>query len=234
MDDLAADSLEVLRDVLVSLPEGAEREGQAQMVSAVADAIAGGHHLIVEAGTGTGKSLAYLIPAVLSGERVVIATATKSLQNQLADSELPFLAEHLPVPVTWSVIKGRQSYVCMAKMVERFGPALDGSVPQLFEDGVDNLDSLLDWVRDGGSGDQDDLPEVIPDDLWRQVSVSGMECPGKKLCPQASSCFAEAALDRAHEAQIVITNHHLDALHLASGRRILPDHEVVIGKDPAS
>ncbi len=228
MDDLAADSLEVLRDVLVSLPEGAEREGQAQMVSAVADAIAGGHHLIVEAGTGTGKSLAYLIPAVLSGERVVIATATKSLQNQLADSELPFLAEHLPVPVTWSVIKGRQSYVCMAKMVERFGPALDGAVPQLFEDGVDNMDSLLDWVRNGGSGDQDDLPEVIPDDLWRQVSVSGMECPGKKLCPQASSCFAEAALDRAREAQIVITNHHLYALHLASGRRILPDHDLVI------
>ncbi len=228
MENLVADSLDALSDVLMAMPEGAEREGQAQMVKAVAEAIAGERHLVVEAGTGTGKSLAYLVPAVLSGRRVVVATATKSLQNQLADSELPFLAENLPVPVTWSVIKGRQSYVCMAKLVERYGPGLDGSVTQLFDDGDADLDALVDWVRGGGNGDQDDLPEVMPDDQWRRVSVSGMECPGKKLCPQASACFAEEALDRARDAQIVITNHHLYALHLASGRRILPDHDLVI------
>jgi len=228
MEDLVADSLDALSAALLSMPGAAERQGQVQMVTAVAEAIADAHHLAVEAGTGTGKSLAYLIPAVLSGRRVVIATATKSLQNQLADSELPFLEETLAVPVTWSVIKGRQSYVCMAKLVERFGPGLDGSVPQLFDDGDDHLDSLIEWVRDGGSGDQDDLPAVISDDRWRQVSVSGMECPGKKLCPQAAGCFAEAALDRARDAQIVITNHHLYALHLASGRRILPNHDLVI------
>ena len=228
MQDLVADSLDALAEVLVSMPGAAVRPGQEQMVSAVAEAISDGHHLVVEAGTGTGKSLAYLLPAVLSGRRVVIATATKSLQNQLADSELPFLSASLAIPITWSVIKGRQSYACMAKLVERFGPGLDGSAPQLFDDGGETLDSLVGWIRDGGSGDQDDLPEVIPENLWREVSVSGMECPGKKMCPQASGCFAEAAMERAGDAQVVITNHHLYALHLASGRRILPDHDLVI------
>lgn len=116
----------------------------------------------------------------------------------------------------------------MAKLVERFGPGLDGVVPQLFDESGDDLDALVDWVRNGGNGDQDDVPEVISDDLWRQVSVSGMECPGRKLCPQASGCFAEAALEQARASQIVITNHHLYALHLASGRRILPDHDLVV------
>ncbi|MCP3993453.1 MAG: ATP-dependent DNA helicase [bacterium] len=228
MYGLAADSLDALIAVLDAKPEGVEREGQTQMVEAVANAISDRTHLIVEAGTGTGKSLAYLIPAILSGERIAIATATKSLQNQLADADLPFLVEHLGVPVSWSVVKGRRSYVCMAKLVERLGPDLDGSTPQLFEDEGDAVDVIVDWVRADGSGDRDDLPETVDDGLWRQVSVSGMECPGKKQCPQAGQCFAEAAIDAARDAQITVTNHHLYALHMASGRRILPDHDVII------
>lgn len=218
-----------LVDVLAAKPDGAERAGQVQMVEAVANAIEKRSHLVVEAGTGTGKSLAYLIPAVLSGERVTIATATKSLQNQLSDADLPFLADHLGMPVTWSVVKGRRSYACMAKLVEALGPELDGRSGQLFtdEDG-DDLTSVGEWLRSGGSGDRDDLPESVPDDLWNQASVSGMECPGKAQCPQAASCFAEAALEAAAASQITITNHHLYALHLASGRRILPAHDVVI------
>ena len=101
---------------------------EALMAEVVGEAIEGGEHLVVEAGTGTGKSLAYLIPAILSGQRFVVATATKSLQNQLADVELPFLRDHLGLPVSWSVVKGRQSYVCLAKLVERFGIELDGAV----------------------------------------------------------------------------------------------------------
>lgn len=204
-----------------------ERVGQTQMVEAVAAAITNRSHLVVEAGTGTGKSLAYLIPAVLSGQRIAVATATKSLQNQLADADLPFLAENLGVPVSWSVIKGRQSYVCMAKLVERLGPDLDGATQLFDEDGAD-LDVIADWVRSAGTGDRDDLPTTVTDELWRQVSVSGMECPGKKQCPQGSKCFAEAAIDAARDAQITVTNHHLYALHMASGRRILPDHDVII------
>ncbi len=228
MDDLAGDSLDALAAVLGAKPDAEERVGQSQMVAAVADAISARSHLVVEAGTGTGKSLAYLIPAILSGLRIAVATATKSLQNQLSDADLPFLADNLGVPVTWSVIKGRQSYVCMAKLVERLGPDLDGAAPQLFAEDAVGLEGIVDWVRDGGSGDRDDLPESVPDDVWRQVSVSGMECPGKKQCPQGSRCFAEAAVDAARDAQVTITNHHLYALHLASGRRILPDHDIII------
>jgi ATP-dependent DNA helicase DinG len=199
------------------------------MVEAVANALAGRSHLVVEAGTGTGKSLAYLIPALLSGQRVAVATATKSLQNQLSDVELPFLAKHLGIPVTWSVVKGRQSYVCMAKLVERYGPDLDGSAPQeLFQDATVELDTICGWIGDGGSGDRDDLPRAVSDEQWRQVSVSGMECPGKANCSQGTRCFAESAIDAARASQLLITNHHLYALHLASERRILPDHDAVI------
>lgn len=229
-DDLAADSLAALADVLAAKDHAAERSGQNQMVEAVAEAISARSHLVVEAGTGTGKSLAYLIPAILSGERIAVATATKSLQNQLSDIELPFLAAHLPVPVTWSVVKGRQSYVCLAKLVERFGPGIDGSgAPlELFEGSDENVDGIVEWVRSGGTADRDDLPAAVTDSAWRQVSVSGMECPGKTHCPQGSQCYAEAALDAARDAQITVTNHHLYALHLASGRRILPEHAVTI------
>lgn len=230
MDDaLVADSTTTLIDVLAAKHDAVERVGQVEMVEAVAAALSMRHHLVVEAGTGTGKSLAYLIPAVLSGERIAIATATKSLQNQLADVELPFLDSQLPFPVTWSVVKGRQSYVCMAKLVERFGANLDGGgVAELFPDPDEALDVVVEWIREGGSGDRDDLPAAVEDDVWRQVSVSGMECPGKAGCPQGEGCFAEAALEEAQESQLTITNHHLYALHLAAGRRILPEHDAVI------
>jgi ATP-dependent DNA helicase DinG len=199
------------------------------MVEAVATALSGRRHLVVEAGTGTGKSLAYLIPAVLSGDRIAIATATKSLQNQLSDVELPFLDSQLPFPVTWSVVKGRQSYACMAKLVERFGPDLDGQgIAELFAEPGDDLDVIVEWIRDGGTGDRDDLPVAVADDIWRQASVSGMECPGKASCPQGESCFAEMAIEAARDCQLTITNHHLYALHLASARRILPEHDAVI------
>ena len=112
-DSLLADSVSTLIDVLAAKDNAVERPGQVEMVEAVATALSGRQHLVVEAGTGTGKSLAYLIPAVLSGDRIAIATATKSLQNQLSDVELPFLDSQLPFPVTWSVVKGRQSYACL-------------------------------------------------------------------------------------------------------------------------
>lgn len=228
MDSLATESVAALIAVLAAKPDAVARAGQMAMVEAVARAIESRSHLIVEAGTGTGKSLAYLIPAVLSGQRVTVATATKSLQNQLSDADLPFLAEELDVPVTWSVVKGRQSYVCKAKLVEAMGPNLDGVSGQLFAESDDDLTAVAQWVKSGGSGDRDDLPEAVPDRLWRRVSVSGMECPGKQQCPHASGCFAEAALEAADAAQITITNHHLYALHLAAGRRILPDHDITI------
>ncbi len=226
---LAADSIVALGEVLASKGDAVERAGQVAMVEAVANALTHRSHLVVEAGTGTGKSLAYLVPALLSGQRIAVATATKSLQNQLADVELPFLADHLGVSVTWAVVKGRQSYVCKAKLVERYGLELDGSAPQeLFADSTPELDTICKWIRAGGSGDRDDLPQAVSDEQWKQVSVSGMECPGKANCRQGTECYAEAAIDAARASQVIVTNHHLYALHLASERRILPEHDAVI------
>ena len=141
---LAGRSLDALQRVLAAKPGATTRPGQEMMVTAVADAIEQRHHLLVEGGTGTGKSLAYLVPAIVSGGVTVVATATKTLQDQLASNDLPFLAAHLGRPVTWAVIKGRQSYACIAKLSERFGDGLDHAPdPTLFPDAADADDAPL-------------------------------------------------------------------------------------------
>lgn len=226
---LSERAVTALESALQAKPGAVARPGQRQMVEAVAAALEDRAHLLVEAGTGTGKSLAYLIPALMSGRRIVVSTATKSLQNQLADTELPFLATVLGVPVTWSVVKGRQSYACRAKLAESCGAALDGvSGLEMFPEPDAAVAGIASWVASGGSGDRDDLPDAVSDETWRAVSVSGMECPGKAHCPEGNRCCAEAALDAAAVARVTVTNHHLYALHLASGGRILPDHDAVV------
>ncbi len=229
MSRLATRAVSALDDVITA-KDGNRRQGQAAMTEAVADAIEDRHHLLVEAGTGTGKSLAYLVPALLSGERVVVATATKTLQDQLADAELPLLADVLDTEVTWAVLKGRQSYACMAKLGERFGGDLKGSgTPELFPDSdIEALREVATWAASHPTGDRDDLPAAVSDALWREASVSGMECPGAKRCAQGPECRAERAAQRARAARVVVTNHHLYALHLASGGRILPSHGVTV------
>ncbi len=217
-----------LRAVLANKPGAVVRPGQERMARAVARAIADRRHLMVEAGTGTGKSLAYLVPAIAAGVRTVVATATKNLQNQLADSELPFLAEHLGSDFTYAVIKGRQSYACMAKLAERFGEDLAGEGLLFADDDVEAVVTVAEWARRGGSGDRDDLPQAVPDEAWRSVSVSGRECPGASRCPQGPVCFAEAAYEQAGGADIIVTNHHLYGLHVTSGGNILPEHDLVV------
>lgn len=227
---LAGRSLDALQRVLAAKPGATTRPGQEMMVTAVADAIEQRHHLLVEGGTGTGKSLAYLVPAIVSGGVTVVATATKTLQDQLAGNDLPFLAAHLGRPVTWAVIKGRQSYACIAKLSERFGEGLDHAPdPTLFPDAADaDVTRVATWARDHTTGDRDDLDAPVSDHAWREVSVSGMECPGAAACPQGGLCFAEAAFERGRNADVIITNHHLYGLHLATGRRILPEHDLVV------
>ena len=201
------------------------------MAEAVAEAIEQRRHLLVEAGTGTGKSLAYLVPAIVSGGRTVVATATKTLQDQLATVDLPFLAEHLDVDLTWSVVKGRQSYICMANLIERFGEGLDQPLDMtLFPDADDfeTLAAIAGWAADHPTGDRSELDSEVPGSVWQQVSVAGMECPGAARCPAGERCFAEAALERARTASVIVTNHHLYGLHLTTGRRILPEHDAVV------
>ena len=107
-----------LSAVTGALPAAEERPGQQEMALAVADAIATGKHLVVQAGTGTGKTLGYLVPAIVAGKRVVVATATKALQDQLAAKDLPFLEAHLGIPFDWAVLKGRSNYICMQRVRE--------------------------------------------------------------------------------------------------------------------
>jgi ATP-dependent DNA helicase DinG len=222
-----------LAKVTGQLPAGEVREGQAQMAEAVAEAIRTKKHLAVQAGTGTGKTLAYLVPAVLSGKTTVVATATKNLQDQLAGKDLPFLQEHLDHPFSWAVLKGRSNYLCLQRLFELAGK--DGEGEQLGLDGVaerapkDELVRLAQWAaEDGHTGDRAELADEPYDAAWAAVSVSARECPGASRCPQGEVCFAEAARQRAAAADIVVVNLHLYGLDLAAGGVILPEHELVV------
>ncbi len=225
--------------VVGSLPGGGDsRPGQRQMALAVAAAIASRRHLIVAAQTGTGKSLAYLVPALLSGSRVVVATATKALQDQLAKKDLPFLAERLPIPFEFAVLKGRSNYLCRQRALEIAGGGdqleLSATSRPPGGDGADlgtfgrQVRRLIEWSLTAETGDRADLPFEPHPRAWASVSVGSSDCPGKARCPNGDVCFAEAARDRAAVADVVVVNTHLYATHLAAGGAILPDHDVVI------
>jgi ATP-dependent DNA helicase DinG len=191
--------------------------------------IAEGRHVVIQAGTGTGKTLGYLVPALLSGKRVVVATATKALQDQLATKDLPFLAEHLGVDVDWAVLKGRSNYVCMQRIRELAGS--ETGQLELDDLGVSisrEVGRLSTWAATTKTGDAADLSWAPSDRAWQAVSVSGDECPGATRCPLGNVCFAEAARARAEAAQVVVVNMHLYGLDVASDGMILPEHEVVV------
>jgi ATP-dependent DNA helicase DinG len=227
-----ADVVTALSAVTAQLPAGEDRSGQAEMAEAVAVAIRSGRHLAVQAGTGTGKTLAYLVPAILAGRTAVVATATKNLQDQLAGKDLPFLAAHLGVPFSWAVLKGRSNYLCMQRLGEL--ASRDGDGVQLGLDGVaehaspDELVQLAQWASTTATGDRAELEEEPSEAAWAAVSVSARECPGAARCPSGGGCFAEEARQRAAAADVVVVNLHLYGLDLASGGAILPEHDVVV------
>ncbi|MHB1784787.1 MAG: ATP-dependent DNA helicase [Acidimicrobiales bacterium] len=229
MTSLAASSL---ARAVKALPQGGEeRPGQAAMASAVAAAIQNQRHLIVQAGTGTGKSLAYLVATVQSGHKAVVATATKALQDQLAQKDLPLLAQSLGNSFTYSVLKGRSNYFCAQKASEMSG----GGWQTTFEDsGADvgrlgqEIRHVLAWARDSPSGDRSELGFEPAARTWSMLSSTSEECPGATDCPSGSQCFTERARHQAGEADVVIVNTHLYCAHLASGGMVLPDHDVVI------
>lgn len=224
----AADYLDTMTS---ALPSGGEaRSGQRAMTAAVEAVIAESGNLFVQAGTGTGKSLAYLVPAVLSDRRVVIATATKALQDQLADKDLPFLREHLGHDFHFAVLKGRSNYVCMQRLAEL--SALPGA--QL---GLDGMGALADasqlallqmWASTTATGDRAELPFEPSSGTWSAVSIGVRECPGATRCPRGKECFAERARDRAAHADVIVVNQHLLALDIALDGAILPEHDLVI------
>ncbi|MGQ0832215.1 MAG: ATP-dependent DNA helicase [Microthrixaceae bacterium] len=222
-----------LEKVVAELPGGGEvRLGQVEMAEAVAGAITERRHLAVQAGTGTGKTLAYLVPAILARKKTIVATATKALQDQLAGKDLPFLQRHLDEPFVWAVLKGRSNYLCMQRLSEL--ASTDGAGEQLGLDGVaerapkEELVALARWAAVTDSGDRAELDVEPSDQAWAAVSVSARECPGASRCPSGGVCFAEGARLQANEADIVVVNLHLYGLDLAADGVILPDHEVVV------
>ncbi len=217
---------------------GTARSGQDAMAEAVAQAIGTEKHLAVQAGTGTGKSLAYLVPAVAHavsrGSSVVVATATIALQRQLIDRDLPrltpALASLLGREPTFAILKGRRNYLCLHRL--RTGPPEEPG-EALFDPAAlsavgRQVRRLGEWAADTVTGDRDDLVPGVEDRAWRQVSVSARECLGAQRCPFGSSCFAERARDAAGRVDIVVTNHALLAIDALEDFGVLPEHDVVI------
>jgi len=214
---------------------GERRDGQVRMAEAVAGALSGGDHLLVQAGTGTGKSLAYLVPSLLHDSRVVVATATLALQHQLVERDLPRLVdavEGLPgVDASYAVLKGRSNYACLHRIRE--GVPDDQGV--LIEAPVGSMATkvleLRAWAEEEaeskGSGERDNAPRHT-DREWRQVSVSHRECLGAAKCPFGTECFAELAKEKAQRSHLVVTNHSLLAIDAIEGVPMIPEYDAVV------
>lgn len=217
-----------------------ERPSQLAMADAVAAAIRGQRHLVVQAGTGTGKSLAYLVPALALGTRVVVSTATKALQDQLATRDLPMLSGSLGLPFEFAVLKGRSNYVCAQRVseVNGVGDQLQleaGTAPATSDPDAGlgplgrEVRRLVQWAEnDTVTGDRSELPFEPRDAAWSQVSVAARDCPGAARCPAGDRCFAERARERAGLADVIVVNTHLYATSLAIGGEFLPPHDVVV------
>lgn len=217
---------------------GAERAGQVQMAEAVARAFVEEEHLLVQAGTGTGKSLAYLVPSLLHRERVVVATATLALQHQLVERDIPRLMAAVEgsragkdVDTSFAVLKGRSNYACLHRVREGV-PDDQGALVQLPEGSMgQKVLELREWAEkeaeDGGSGERDGAPRHT-DREWRQVSVSHRDCLGAARCPFGQECFAELAKEKAHRSHVIVTNHSLLAIDAIEGVPMIPEYDAVV------
>ena len=225
----------------VSAIGGTERSGQTVMAQAVWDAVTDGTHLAVQAGTGTGKSLAYLVPAMmLAADKrgpVVVSTATIALQRQLVDRDLPRLTEAIREALgrapQFAILKGRNNYLCLNKL--RNGPEdeqdslFDALGPQAPASPLGaHVKRLHQWAASTANGDRDELVPGVPDQAWRQVAVTARECLGVHRCPFGTQCFSERARRTAAESDVVVTNHALLAIDALGEGGILPEHRVVI------
>jgi ATP-dependent DNA helicase DinG len=220
---------------------GTPRDGQLDMANAVAHAFESGEHLAVQAGTGTGKSLAYLVPAiqraVADNSPVVVSTATIALQRQLVNRDLPqlvdALTDALPRTPRFALLKGRQNYLCLNKIhngsaadapdepQELFRPQPTGTLGR-------EVQRLTEWASNTDTGDRDDLKPGVAERSWGQVSVSARECLGVARCPFGTDCYAEKARAKAGVADVVVTNHALLAINAVADSPVLPEHRLLV------
>ncbi len=209
------------------LPVYEPRPSQIEMAELVDTAFSKHQHVVIEAGTGTGKTLAYLIPAIRSGRRVVISTATKSLQEQLFQKDIPFLRKHFAPSLKAALMKGRANFLCRQKVYQMEGTAMLKGI-----DEVDWFGQIREWEKLTETGDRNELT-FLPDDsdLWNRIDARSDLCTGKK-CPEFARCFITAMQQRAAEADVVIVNHHLFFADLAIRQddfgAILPEYTAVV------
>ena len=205
------------------------------MADEVAEAMQEGRHLLVQAGTGTGKSLGYLVPAMLHDKRVVVATATLALQHQLVERDLPRLVEAVKdvpgIDTSYAVLKGRSNYACLhrirAGVPDDQGTLVDVPMGSMAEKVLE----LRAWAEEeseqGASGERDNAPRHT-DREWRQVSVNHRECLGAAKCPFGAECFAELAREKAQRSHLIVTNHSLLAIDAIEEVPMIPDYDTVV------
>lgn len=229
-------ALDLLSNVVVAVG-GQARPGQSDMADAVMHAMTDGGHLVVQAGTGTGKSFAYLVPALLhsvtADQRVLVSTATLALQRQLLAKDIPTVLDAigpaLPRQPRVVLLKGRGNYLCRLRLQES-GGAGSGAEPLFELPGrlEQQAESLRRWADETTTGDRDDLPVQVDARVWRSMSATGRECVGRQRCPVGAECFAEAARESAGEADVIITNHTLLAIDIAGDAAALPVFDVAV------
>jgi ATP-dependent DNA helicase DinG len=208
-------------------PAYERREGQEEMALAVEEALRGGKRLLIEAGTGVGKTLAYLVPAALSGKRVVVSTGTKNLQDQIVEKDLPFVVEKLGIPVTGTAVKGRDNYLCLRRFHDH---DRDPLLPTIQEG--EAYDRVRAWAPGTATGDRGEI-EGLPEDasFWRRINARADTCTGQK-CEDYEECWLTKVRRRASESQIVVVNHHLFFADLALREdafgKVLPDYDAVV------
>lgn len=243
--DKQEQALDLLEAAVTSMG-GAMRAGQQEMVKHVVSALEDEEHLLVQAGTGTGKSMGYLIPALAhaqtSAKPVIVSTATLALQSQIVGRDVPRLLESLKGklsrPMDVALLKGRSNYLCQYKLGGGYPEDDEGTLfsmdepaaprGQTFSPLASEVMKLREWAERTDTGDRDELVPGVSDKAWKQVSVSAMECLGSQKCPMADECFSEMARARAAESDVVITNHALLAVSAFEGLSVLPDFDVAI------
>lgn len=251
----AEPTVDDLLDLAVGGLGGARRDGQHRMAQAVAHALETGEHLLVQAGTGTGKSLGYLVPAVrhavLADEHVVVSTATLALQRQVITRDLPLVADtlapRLPRAPRVALLKGWHNYLCVHKVAGGYPEDEPGTLFDLGDhagaadhpapagagrrDAAESLGAqvlrLREWAEETDTGDRDDLVPGVTDRAWRQVSVTSLECLGTR-CPMIEECFPERARAAAREADVVVTNHAMLGIAASGSPGVLPEHDVLV------